>query len=145
MLKGIIWLLQYCCQLCLWYSSSWFGKWRDMILLFNDFWWKIGTCFFGHLGILWEVKCLQFEIDQFFVLFVKFCIISVLYFVKSVKYGLDCDAKEILSIKSWRWGTNGGGFSRDSDILSWSRSCVSGGMTYCGIKFFGYCRFLWNW
>ena len=73
------------------------------------------------------MKCIQFEIDQFFVLFVQFCIIFdnfVLYFTKvffgEVKYGLPCSVKYIFSHKGLRRVSDGGGCNRDGNFLSGS-------------------------
>ena len=103
------------------------GKWRDIIFLFNEFWWKLGGCLFDHLGILWEGKCLQFETNKFFMLFVKFCIIFVLYFIKLVKHVLDCGVEDRFSHKTWKRVRNNGGFIRDSNVFSGAELCVIGG------------------
>ena len=46
-------------------------KWRNIILLFIELWWKIVGFFFDNLGILWEAECLWIDINQLFMFFWK--------------------------------------------------------------------------
>ena len=64
------------------------------------------------------------------VLSIDHQIVLVIYqfFFGFIKHGLNCSVKEIFWHKLWRWGSNGGLFNRDSDVLSGSWSCVSGGI-----------------
>ena len=47
---------------------------------------------------------------------------------QSNRKGVGWGVKVIFWHKWWRWVSNGGGFSRDSKLLSGSGSCVSGGI-----------------
>ena len=46
-----------------------YGKWRNMLLLFNNYWIKLGSCFFEYLGIVCEAIFFWFEINQFLKFF----------------------------------------------------------------------------
>ena len=41
------------------------GTRGDMLLLLNEFLWKLGRSFLENLGTLWESKCLWFDIGKF--------------------------------------------------------------------------------
>ena len=92
-------------------------EWRKMSLLFNDFWWKLGSCFFGHIGILWEEDCLWFDINQWFLLF-----LILLFGVAN--NGLKCSFKDRFSHKTWMKCRNVGGLTIDSDVIIEFESCV---------------------
>ena len=50
--------------------------------------------FFYCLGVLWELQCFWFDINQFFILFVKNFMLFVKQIFVLVNYGLDCGVKE---------------------------------------------------
>ena len=76
--------------------------------------------FFLRICVLCEAKWHRCEMNQFFMLLVKFII-------KIVKYFFGFGTKDILNNKIKKWGGYGGGFSIYIKILSVSRSRVGGG------------------
>ena len=91
-------------------------SWNDVVSeeicfsLFNEFWWKLGICLYENLDIVCDTKSIWSDINQLFLLFVK-------TLFRAVKHGLDGGVNDIFSQERWRLGGNGGGSSRDSDVL----------------------------
>ena len=89
------------------------GKSINLLLLLNQFWRKLGSCFFEHLGIVWYANRIQFEVNTL-----------LMFFVKVDKHGLDWSVDSIFSHNRWGRGRNGGGFSRGGNVLIGTGSCV---------------------
>ena len=101
------------------------GKWIYTIILFNEFWLKLGGCFLKRLGIFWEAKCFQFGIEHLFVLFIKSFMLFVNFFFGEANHGFYFIIKDSFSQKRQRQGRNVGGFSKYGNFISRSRSRVS--------------------
>ena len=120
------------------------GKLIDMLILLNEFLWKLGSCFFEKLGILWETKCLQFEINQLFLLTFKSFMVFVKTIFECINHDLYCSVKYIFSHKSWSQNSSGGLFIRYINVLVGFGMFLSGGIHHEEYKICWACRLLWN-